>query len=66
MSLYDEVGAVCVEDIFHTRDAVCDTWHMYCLFVASCGGGYVYVVHVPCDFTVHLPWVTYDWYVHGV
>lgn len=64
MILYDEVGAVCMEDIFHLRGAVCDTWHIY-LLVASVEG-FMYVVHVPCDFTVHLPWVTYDWYVHGV
>lgn len=41
MILYDEVAALCVEDIFHTCGAVCGTWHMYCLFVASCGGVYV-------------------------
>lgn len=28
--------------------------------------GFMCVVRVPCDFTVHLPSVTYDWYVHGV
>lgn len=66
MSLYDEVRAVCMEDVFHMRGAVCDTWHMYYLFVASCGGVYVYMVHAPCDFTVHLPCVTYDWYVYEV
>lgn len=38
MILYDEVGTVYVEDIFHTSGAVHGMWHMYCLFVASCGG----------------------------
>lgn len=48
-------------------------WRIYSTRVVQCvvrGIGIVYlwqaVVHVPCDFTVHLPCVTYDWYVHIV
>lgn len=57
---------LCAWRIYSTRMVQYVIRGIFIVYLWQAVEGFMYVVHVPCDFTVHLPWVTYDWYVQGV